>query len=254
MDVMARLSKVEGDVALMKGQIGQMGPVLEKMPALQDKLGELVTELQRIDQRVASARAHADKLEMPPAAKLDPAPLATPSTLVVTPIPQPVEKPAPTKALKAPLMAPIFDGPKSNPVSSSQSSKSIPLKAATPPKGLTTEAKKTDGVVVRNVRLGQEPNRTRLVLDVSQKTNFAYDLDNSEKIMIVEVDAKSWVAAPGASFGNSDLIAGYTSQSLENGRYRLIVQLKKPVKVLSTTQLPPNGDKSDRVVIDLASL
>lgn len=228
--VAARLSRLEDDVAGMKGQLSQMGPVLEKMPALQSKLGELVTELQRIDARVASAKAHADTLVVPEEKP------ETQAAMTLVPPPAPVEpgtKPAApaSKASKAIPMKPILDEkPKVKPASKAEPSKKT--------------------AAVTGVRVGNDADKTRLVLDTVTKTSFTYDLDNTEKILIVDLSAPDFTAPMTAEFAKSPLIAAYTAQK-NNDQYRLVLQLRTPVKVAGAQNLNPNGDKGDRIVIDL---
>lgn len=262
--IYARLSRVESDVAGMKDQMSQMGPLLQKMPALQDKLSELVTELQRIDERVASAQEHAATLQQPAPVIV---PQSKPVELKPAPTPEPTVKPAPAKGLVTPatssseelLTAHPTPTPATKPASKV---KGIPMKSATVEKPAdktekkeitkvlgTTEAK--GAPAVQAVRIGDDAQKTRLVLDLTQKTPFTYDLDNNEKILIIDMDASAWTAAPGASFAKSPLVASYTAQAVDGGKYRLVIQLKEAVKVQTAQALLPNGEKGDRIVFDL---
>ena len=91
-----------------------------------------------------------------------------------------------------------------------------------------------------------------MVFDVSRKTPYTYDLDNSEKIMIVDVDAPALQTSPTAQFIKSPLVASYAAQAISGGKTRVVLQLRAPVKLITSQALPPNGEKTDRVVLDLA--
>lgn len=311
-NVYTRLSRLEADVAGMKNQMGQIGPILEKMPALQDKLGELVTELQRIDARVAAAQEHVEAL--PPAT----APVTTTRTVTAKPEPasmapmrasppEPMVKPAPAKGLvttsaaptpaekpstpkiipekapaktaepvtptakpeaaaakvETPKMAPApaaamtapapTPAPVTTTVTTSVSTTAAPAPMPTPAvaEPTMTTATPLQAAKIEQVRVGDYPDKTRLVLDVSRKVPFTTDLDNAEKILIIDLDAPDFAAPAGASFATSPLVASYTAQAVAGGKSRLIVQLREPIVVARTQSLPPNGEKGERIVLDL---
>lgn len=252
--VYARLSRLEADVSGIKTQMTQVGPILEKMPALQDKLGELVAELQRIDARVAAAQVHVNALPEPavmakpvsaakpvvePQVKPTPAKPTSVSTSADAPMPAQKPKIIPEKA--APKLAPVSEPVQSSISVDTEKSTSVPLSAS------SSSAPAT----LKEVRIGDYPDKTRIVLDVTRKVPFTYDLDNSEKILIIDLDTPEFAAAAGMSFAKSPLVASYTAQAVTDGKSRLILQLRDAVDVAKTQALPPNGDKGDRIVIDL---
>lgn len=249
--IYARLSRLENDVASMKGQISQIAPALEKMPDLQVKLSELVTELRNLDARVGAASAHAQDLPVPANKPMALAPV------------EPTVKPAPAKGLMTPTVSSSEQVavPKPQEKAEVKKTKAIPMKSADAPKAETHKdetkaaaAIDDNATRIQQVRVGDYPDKTRIVLDISKRANFTYDLDNTEKLLIVEVDAVAWNAAAGADFAKSPIVASYTAQATDNGKYRLILQLRQPVKLLRAQALPPNADKGDRIVLDLAKV
>jgi hypothetical protein len=260
-----RLARLETDMVDLKAQVGQVGPLLEKMPALQDKLTQLVAELQKIDARVAEAKMYADQLnEAPP-----PAPVKTaapekfddgdmkhaPAKGLIAPgissseqIPTPANKPDQVKP-KQPKGIPLKMEPAAKP--EAKPAEKPEVKAAAGAEEKTKPVAVNEPVKVKLVRIGDEPGKTRIVLDVTGKTNFSYDLDNAERIMIIDLDAKEWAAAAGADFAKSPLVSSYTAQAVEGGKCRMILQLRESVKVEAAQTLNPVGDKGDRIMIDL---
>lgn len=253
-----RLARLEADVAGVKSQMVLVRPILEKMPALQDKLGELVDELQRIDARVAAAQAHVETLP-PTTAVVEPMPAPfkpAKMTPIVEPAPVKVTaKPAPVKTIE-PLKKPV------EVASSLAKAEPAPVAPVAAAKGEETKpapvvAAPTADVSVptlQHIRVGDDAGKTRLVLDMNKKVPYTYDLDNTEKILIIDVDAHAVSAVKSATFDKSPLISSYAAEVGSDGKARVVLQLRRAVKVMATSTLPPNGDKGDRVVIDLGAM
>ena len=107
---------------------------------------------------------------------------------------------------------------------------------------------------VRAVRIGTYPNRTRLVLDVAKKSPFQFDIDNNEKLMIVELPSSPWSAAAQRTLSSNPLVAGYTAQDNGSGGTVLVIELKKPAKVQRYSDLPPNKKYGHRIYFDIVPL
>ncbi len=107
-------------------------------------------------------------------------------------------------------------------------------------------------LAVTDVRSGIHPGKTRLVLDLNAAGKFSYDLDNAEKLLLVELPGASWKAQPSRSFGNNPVIKSYTAQP-SNGGTRLAIELKKPAKILASSALSPNAVHGHRIYLDIAA-
>lgn len=303
-DVEARLARLETDVGGIKSQMSLVRPILEKMPALQDKLGELVTELQRIDARVAAAQAHIQALPPTPPTSVVPldapfkpmpkmAPIVEPAPKPITkaPVTKPTVVPPPavktvvTTATPVPAIAPLT--PPTAPIITTPAAPtpaayparpslaqvpvtapvvtSVPASAApvstTPVSAVSPKPEPTAPVapagapasqVLQQIRIAGDQDKTRLVLDVSSKSVFTYDLDNKEKVLMIDVAVPNSTAVSNATLQQVPLVGSYNVQSIEGGKTRVIVQLTEAVKILATSSLPPIGDKGERIVIDLA--
>ncbi len=119
---------------------------------------------------------------------------------------------------------------------------SEPAKAAPAPGGQA---------VVNSVRLGDHPGKTRLVLDMTGASKYKVDVDNNEKLLLIELSDAGWSAAQQKVL-NNPLVKGYTTQAGPNGGTMLALELKKPVKVLGSSALKPNGQTGHRIYFDLA--
>lgn len=227
--IYTRLSRLESDVGGLKNQMGELTAILEKMPALHGRIDDLMTELKRIDGRIAS------NMSSPTPAPKPAVPTTTPVTIAVKSTP-PAARPV---ATPTPIVKPAI------PVATTSEA----LLSVTSNKPVTPAT--LPAASVRQIRIGDDADKTRVVFDLSRKVGFVTDLDNNEKILIIDVDAGEFTAPAGASFAKSPLVASYTAQALSGGKSRVILQLRDDVDIARTQMLPPNGEKGDRIVLDL---
>ena len=101
---------------------------------------------------------------------------------------------------------------------------------------------------VDQVRVGAHPDKTRLVIDLSQSADFrTFILDDPHRL-VVDLPSFEWRVSGAVQ---SDLIAGARTGRLQAGIDRLVFDLKAPVKVMSAFLLPRNDGLPDRLVIDV---
>ncbi len=114
------------------------------------------------------------------------------------------------------------------------------------------KAVEAGSIVGSGIRLGEDGGKTRLVIDLSGSVTHRTDLDNDEKILVIEIPGAGWTAAASKALSSS-VVQSYTTQPLENAKgTRLIVTLKKPATILLDKELPPEAtNKNYRLVIDL---
>jgi hypothetical protein len=145
-----------------------------------------------------------------------PLPLGPAATEPVTPPPAP----APVPAAKAPVSKPV--------------------------------APVTDGLRVTDIRFGEHPGKTRIVLDVSAATSFTADLDNNEHILVIEMPDAGWAAALNKIPAAHKLIASYKTQALGDKGTLLILSLKKDSSLLYKGTMKSADGKGIRIILDLA--
>lgn len=122
-----------------------------------------------------------------------------------------------------------------------------------PPEKITPAAGNASSNVT-GVRVGVYPERTRLVLDVSAESKFTYDLDNNEKLLIIDLPQAGWTAATEQALAENAVIKGYAAKPAPNGGVTVAVELKKPAKLTMSTALGPNEMYGHRIVFDVAPL
>ena len=89
------------------------------------------------------------------------------------------------------------------------------------------------------------------MLDVNSKTNFDVDLDNSERLMVVDLPGAGWSAAMSKTFGGkSPLLSSYSVEPAGDG-HMLIFQLKGTANIASKSDIGANNGTGRRIVIDL---
>lgn len=106
---------------------------------------------------------------------------------------------------------------------------------------------------VTGIRVGKHPGYVRIVFDVTGKTPFKADLDNNEKILVVELNGTAWQPpVMSESFGKMSLLKSYKVDPMGGGAGHIFVlQLKGPTSVMKQTMLPALSGGGQRIVIDL---
>lgn len=112
-------------------------------------------------------------------------------------------------------------------------------------------AQAASGATIRELRTGEHKDKTRIVLDASGPASYRYDLDNGEKLLVIELPGTSWSGATQKSYKRSPILASYNVYPMDGGGSRVVVQLKKATSVSYETVIKPNGNKNYRIVIDL---
>lgn len=107
---------------------------------------------------------------------------------------------------------------------------------------------------VRQLRFGEHPDKTRIVLDTSDNVAFRYDLDNKEHILVIELPGMGWGTVAQTSVQNSMLVQSYQASSDGQGGTRLAIQLKEDAQVMWAQPIPSVGGKDPRIVIDIVGV
>jgi hypothetical protein len=231
-DPNARIDRLEGAVIAMHEDMKTLAPSMQRMAVIEQDLEALVGQLEAVLQEEGGQPAPSPYNAMPPASNDGPVSLqamqdADPMALSEEDTAAPMETPEP--AATAPTPAPA------------------PTPAATPAK-----TQSPSGLSVLDLRLGEHAGKTRLVFDVTGTTTFRADLDNAEKILIVEIEKAAWNAAATKTL-SSPMVQSYSTQALDGGNgVRVILVLKKNATISSQSLLKPEGAQTNhRIVIDL---
>ena len=131
---------------------------------------------------------------------------------------------------------------------------------APPPVGETSavnqgprDVQNGSSAIVSGIRVGQHPDKVRVVFDVTKKTNYSADLDNSEHILVVEMPQAQWkTPTTTESFGSLPVVKSYKVESFNGGAGNIfILQLKKDTQIVMQGKYPALSGEGERIVIDL---
>lgn len=208
-----KISRLQQQVAELEKEVAGNRPKIAKIDVMEQKFKDLSLGLDRID---------ATYNMRPATAVPTPAPQIVPPPVVQTP---PVTPPP------APPKPPV----------------SIPEKKVEAPKPAASGQK-----TVQDLRIGEKKEYSRLVLDLGQSAKVTYDIDNEEKILLIDIPGFNWNAAKTKTFPKSLLIASYQVQTDATGAH-LVVQLKAPAKVVNYSTIEATGGKLPRAVLDIAA-
>lgn len=215
-----RLVSIEGDIQALIKQLevlnGDAGAVsAEQIPVMEESaLNQTTIPAQSLDAPVPPLNITAD--EETQTGALDP---------------PPVQEPIP-----APYMPPLAPAP---------------VVVATPPPAAPPVTPRNSGTSVLAVRVGEHPGKIRIVLDVSGKSPaFTADLDNNEKILVVELPETGWTAEAQKAFTGNPLLSLYRIEKLGENGTMMILQLKGTSSI-GYKAASNNPDGTSKVVIDL---
>jgi N-acetylmuramoyl-L-alanine amidase len=103
-------------------------------------------------------------------------------------------------------------------------------------------------LTVNELRVGEHPTKTRMVLELSQSVPFRIFTLSSPYRLVIDLPAFEWRAGKGFLGGG---VASARHGTLKNDISRIVLDLKKPMIVSSAFLLPRGSGQSDRLVLDL---
>ncbi len=135
------------------------------------------------------------------------------------------------------------------------------LQAATPSpdektllKGPRIISAEGGAATVTGIRVGEHPDKIRIVFDVTAKTPYTIDLDNNENLMVVELSKAQWtIPTTKENFGRMPLLKSYRVDAFNGGQGNIFVlQMKKNTNILRQKIYPALSGNGSRIVIDLS--
>ena len=102
-----------------------------------------------------------------------------------------------------------------------------------------------------NVRLGEHPEHTRFVLELSETVDYRiFTLRDPDRI-VIELPDIAWKLPANAGVRGGGLIRSYRYGVFAEGRSRIVLDLVDPARVATHFVMPPEGGKPARLVLDL---
>ncbi len=215
-----RFERVENAVIDLKKEFEVYKPAIVRLAAVESDIQNLIKELEVVLQETPAQQ---------PPMYLSSGNETAEATLNVQQItPQPL--PPPDEIVKA---------PKARPPDKVQAKPNTPpnINKKPPPK---TPVKQFKDSVALNFRIGVHSDKVRIAFDTNKKTPFNIDLDNYEKLLIVELPEARWEGKKYISVKDSKLFESINIESTGDNSSMIILSLKKDTKILQKRSLSPD--------------
>ncbi len=106
--------------------------------------------------------------------------------------------------------------------------------------------------VVESVRVGQHPDHTRFVMEISDKVDFDVTMLADPYRVVVDFPELDWALPKGFNPQMYGALNGFRYGLFKTGTSRVVLDAQAPVKIKQTLILPPRGNvRNWRFVMDL---
>lgn len=109
------------------------------------------------------------------------------------------------------------------------------------------------GASVIDVRTGDHPDRTRVVLDLSGPSRFEYVMDEEKNMLVIELPDARWEAGERRVFSDHPLLMAYLARPAPSGGTLLAIKMKRKAKLIFKTVYEPNQSRGHRIVFDVGA-
>lgn len=100
-------------------------------------------------------------------------------------------------------------------------------------------------------RLGEHPDKTRFVLELSQATAFRVETHTTPHSILIDLADAAW---EGGIMPGRGLVAAIASEPVAGDRLRLVLAAVGPVRVVAAEMIPPRDGYGPRFFLDLAAV
>jgi N-acetylmuramoyl-L-alanine amidase len=104
---------------------------------------------------------------------------------------------------------------------------------------------------VTELRIGEHPDMTRFVLDVSAPVTYKIFMLPDPYRVVIDLPEVTWQVPPGASESGRGLIKGYRVGLFAPGTWRIVLDMQGPARVKQAFLLDPREGHQYRFVLDL---
>ncbi len=218
-EIRQRFDIMAQQITVMRQDMERVAPLLQRLAVMEESMRELSVALN-------SAHANSGNIQQPASQ-----PYAAPSNVPMATNTLPTQGALPNTAAPMPSYTPP-----------QYAAPAAVQKQAAPPPASTS---------VQDIRFGKYKGRDRIVLDLTKPAQFRYDLDNNEKLLIIDLPDASWGTQMAKKITSSGAVAAYNAQPGPNGGTQLIFSLKKNARVTQARALPPNQQYGNRIFMDI---
>ena len=104
---------------------------------------------------------------------------------------------------------------------------------------------------IENIRYGGSVKKTRIVVDLNQKTDFRVFLLDKPQRLILDLPPVEWETFKSHFVESNHAVKAYRSGILDDGLTRIIFDIKQPVTIDDAFLVPKTDVTKDRLVIDV---
>lgn len=238
-DTDQRFDRVENVVKDMRKDFETYKPAIVRLAAVEEDIQSLIGELEILLQKTPPApktkSAKTYDINAPPDAGSPPPTVARAIERDPDPVQEEQEYDPPIALVKADV------------------DNKPPVQAASAASKAKAAAKACEGVCAQNLRIGEHSNKIRMVFDTSEKTPFSVDLDNEERLMIIELPNATWKSAMSKTLSGIPTLGSYTVEPINDGKGTMIIlSLTANTAIITESRLVP--DKTSpyhRIYIDI---
>jgi N-acetylmuramoyl-L-alanine amidase len=105
--------------------------------------------------------------------------------------------------------------------------------------------------VVNEIRVAQHADRTRFVIDLTDKVDFAVFTLADPYRVVIDFPEMAWKIDTALAQNGVGLMKGFRFGLYRSGHSRMVIDLAKPAAVQNKFLLPPEGQRQYRLVLDL---
>ncbi|MCB9994910.1 MAG: carboxypeptidase regulatory-like domain-containing protein [Rhodospirillales bacterium] len=105
---------------------------------------------------------------------------------------------------------------------------------------------------VSNIRIGEHPDKVRVVLELSEKAEFRIEEGDSGMVVIVDMPSLRWNTNPSDTLPYNMTLKGFGTERLPNGGTRLLLVARDTMIVKDHQELPAGEGRGPRFFIDVA--
>ena len=107
-------------------------------------------------------------------------------------------------------------------------------------------------LTIKDIRFGHYPDKTRLVIDLDQNTEFRSFVLSDPYRMVIDLPSFTWQNSEVTNQSSAGITA-VRHGNLKPGISRIVFDLNRPVAIHKTFTLPAGSGKPNRLVIDFAN-
>ena len=108
------------------------------------------------------------------------------------------------------------------------------------------------GVIVKDLRLGENPDKGRLVLDLSGPAKYNITVTDGGSSVVIDIPDAAWGARSASGTIDAAVVRGYDTEALDDGSIRIQIYAKTKMSVADQGMLEPDEDGGYRLYFDFA--